>query len=111
VPNKYVRSPGTTGEDVLAGPTVDLQAGTYDLVASGRALAGGFVLGVRRPDGATVSSVGYSSLQSDFLTKAMWQQFTPAPTPVRPIVSSWSAYPEASAWVLWRLKIVRARTH
>jgi hypothetical protein len=67
---------------------------------------------VRAPDGTALATSGYSWLQGDFLTKAMWLRFTlAARTQVRVIVSSWSAFPNSSAWVLWKMKILRARTH
>jgi hypothetical protein len=112
----YIRSPMTAQEDILAGPTIELPAGHYDLVTSGRALVGGFQLSVRAQDGSALATSGYSSgfstVQTDFLVNAMSQSFTlAAPTPVRVIVSSWSAFPNSSALVLWKMKILRAGKH
>jgi hypothetical protein len=108
----YVRSPATAQEDLLAGPAVALPAGTYDLVTSGTVLVGGFQLSVKTQDGTSIATAGYSTLATDFLSKAMWQQFSlAAPAQVRVIVSSWSSFANSSAWVLWKMTILRARKH
>jgi hypothetical protein len=109
----YVRSPMAPSEDLLSGPPVDLPAGTFDLVTSGQALVDGLQIGVRTPDGASVSTSMYSTRQPwDIHTQAMRLRFTlPAPIQVHVVVSSWSAYPDASAWVLWKMAILAARKH
>jgi hypothetical protein len=104
----YVRSPVATEADQLAGPEVRLPAGAYDLVATGRSYTGGFKLQVRDATSTLVSS-GYSALQTDYLTKSMWAHFVlTQPTTVRVIVVSWSTFPNASAWLLWRVKLLAA---
>jgi hypothetical protein len=106
----YVRSGMTTQEDDLAGPPVRLARGSYDLVAFGRALVGGFQISVRRDDGTSVGTSGFSTLDSDYLSRAMLLHFTVAqPTRVHATVSSWSSFPNASAWVLWKMKLLRSR--
>ena len=109
----YVRSPMATSEDLLAGPPVDLRAGTFDLVTSAQALVDGLQISIRTSDGAAVSTSVYSALQAwNSQNQALWLRFTlPAPTPVHVVVSSWTAFPDATAWVLWKMKILTARKH
>jgi hypothetical protein len=109
----YMRSPVATQEDLIAGPSVDLPAGTYDLVTTGRAFVGGFQISIRAQDGAPIATSAYSSQQVwDFLKQSMSLPFTlPAPTRVHAVVSSWSGFPDASAWVLWKMKLLAAPKH
>ena len=107
----YVRSPMSTQEDLLSSPSVELPAGKYDLVTSGRALVAGFQIGVRAPNDATIATSGYSSLYAwNFQEQAMSLRFTlPAPTKVHAVVSSCSPFPDAAALVLWKMKLFPAR--
>jgi hypothetical protein len=102
----YTRSEMNTGEDELSGPPVELRKGTYDLLTSGRAIAGGFRLIVRADDGTEIASSAHSNQQAEFLTKAMQLRFkVTRATRVHVTVSNWSAFPNSSAWVLWKMKL------
>jgi len=106
----YVRSGMVAQQDELSGPPVDLRPGTYDLVGSGRPIVGGFQLALRGNDETVLAATGYSTVQSDFLSKALRLQFKVSERKrVHVVVSSWSAFPNASAWVLWKMKLLRAR--
>jgi hypothetical protein len=102
----YVRSTMTAEEDQLAGPALNLRRGRYDLLTHGRAIAGGFRITVRTDDGTALASSGYWSQEQEFLAKAMALRFElPARTHVHVTISSWSAFPTSSAWVLWKMKL------
>jgi hypothetical protein len=109
----YVRSPMVPSVDLLAGPLVDLPAGTYNLVTSAQALVDGFQISIRGADGTPVATSIYSAQRAwDVRRQAPWLRFTlPAATQVRAVVSSFSAFADASSWVLWQMKLLPARKH
>lgn len=107
VPGLYVLSTMTTSEDDLVGPWVTLPAGKYELVGSARALVGGFQLSLRNEKGTAIATASNSML-SDALTAAIPATFTVSQrTRVRAFVSAWSSFPNASAWVIWGLELVK----
>ncbi len=105
----YVRSAVTTQTDALQSPAISLPAGTYDLLTTARSLTAGFRIVVRAPDGSELAGSGYSSQQPEFLSEPTWLRFKLAsPTTVHIAVSSWSAFPTASAWILWKMRLLSA---
>lgn len=109
----YVLSPVSLQEDLLTGPPVELKAGTYDLLTSAKELVGGFQIAVRTAQGAPIASSLYSSQETwDVQRQALWLRFSlTSPTTVRPVVTSWSGFPDASSFVLWQMNVSPARKH
>jgi len=93
----------------LTSPALTLPPGRYELVGEARILVGGMALRVSDArTGALLASSRYWAGEGDFADEAIAASFVTARArKVRIALANWTPFPNASAWVLWRLAIER----